>query len=108
MTMFKLPYLYYYAAAWLLLTCLQRVQSRSGDMKRIYPSIVFGVCTISLVVFLILGFWFMPRWWYPIAFVGVSVVAALIPIPDRIGAIISLVAAPVLCVLSYLSMFNVI
>lgn len=111
--MFKLPYFYYYLAAWLLLICLQRVVgSDRADvgtiMKGTFTQTVFVLCTISLIVFLILGFWYMPEWWYPLAFFGMSLVVAVVPLPDKIGAILALVGAPVLCVLAYLSLFGVL
>ena len=111
--MFKVPYFYYFIVAWFLITCLQRVVGRGrvdvgAIMQKSFPKVILAICTIALVVFLILGFWFMPKWWYPLAFIGCSIVAAFIPLPDKVGALIALVAAPVLTVLAYLSLFGVI
>lgn len=106
--MFKLPYFYYYIVAWLLIVSLQRMQTRQGKMKGAFPSAVLASCTVALVVFLILGFWFMPHWWYPLAFFGMSAVTGFVPIPDKIGSWLAVFLAPPLCVLSYLSLFGVI
>ena len=64
--MFKLPYLYYYCFAWLLVVCLQRVVGRGrvdigNAMKGAFPKIVLAVCATALIVFFVLGFWFMPK-----------------------------------------------
>ena len=100
--MFRLAYFYYYMVAWLLLVCLTRVQKRKGEMKGVWPSIVAVLCTMSLVVFLVLGFWFMPKWWYPLVFFGLSILTGFVPIPDKAGAWLAVFAAPVLCVMAYL------
>lgn len=111
--MFKLPYLYYYCFAWLLIVCLQRVAGRGrSDVGRVmntpFAQIVLAICTTALISFFVLGFWFMPKWWYPLAFAGCSLIVSSFPIPDKVGAALALVAAPILIVLAYLSMFNVI
>ena len=95
-------------AAWILLACLTRVQTRKGMMKGTFPTAVAALCTASLVVFLVLGFWFMPRWWYPLAFFGISIPTGFIPIPDKAGSVLAVIMAPPLCVMAYLSMFGVL
>lgn len=106
--MFKLPYFYYYIVAWLFIVCLQRMQTRQGKLKGLYPSIVLPLCTVALVVFLILGFWFMPKWWYPLVMFGISAFTGFIPIPDKFGSWLAVIFALPLCVMAYLSLFGVI
>jgi hypothetical protein len=106
--MFSQPYLYYYLAAILLTFGLQRTQQKYGMYNGFYPTIVQGVCTIALLVFIVLGFFFMPHWWYPLVFLAMAVAVSMIPIPSRILAPIAIVAAPVLCGLAYFSLFGVL
>ncbi len=106
--MFSQPYLYYYLAASFLTFCLQRTQQKHGMYNGTYPTVVQGACTIALLVFIVLGFFFMPNWWWPLVFLALAVAVGMIPIPSRILAPVAVVAAPALCVLAYLSMFGLI
>lgn len=60
------------------------------------------------VIFLILGFFFMPHWWYPLVLFGLGTLVNAIPILDIIWVIIGWVAMPVCAVLMYLDMFGII
>ena len=106
--MFTQPYLYYYLAASFLTFCLQRSQQKYGMYNGTYPTVVQGVCTIALFVFIVLGFFFMPHWWYPLVFLAMAVAVGMIPIPSKLLAPIAIVAAPILCGLAYFSLFGII
>ena len=106
--MFTQPYLYYYLTASFLTFCLQRTQQKYGMYNGPLPTMVQGVCTIALFVFIILGFWFMPHWWWPLVFLALTVATSNIPIPSRVLAPVAIGAAPVLCGLAYFSLFGLI
>lgn len=86
---------------------MQRVLRENPNQMSLYQ-FFFPLYLISEIVFLVLGFWFMPKWWCPLAIWGLSILVAFIPIPDRIGALIGIVASPVFIVLAYLSLFGLI
>ena len=106
--MFKEPYLYYYLIASLLSFLQLRVSRRDVNLPEITRIIfiwVGGTCKLSCYVFLVLGFWFMPEWWYPLAFMGLNLAAAALPIPDKLGAFAGVILAPVFSILAYISLF---
>ena len=131
--MFSLPYLYYYLAASFFSFMLRRSATRSEgsgqksgsaldylvSTYRSQESFVYrnseflkflgSVCAIASLFFLILGFWYMPEWWYPLVFFGISILATtFIPMSDNAGGILGMILAPIACVLMYLSLFGVI
>lgn len=73
-------------------------------LANLYVNIGFA----AEIVFLILGFFFMPHWWYPLAIWGLAALVNAIPLFDIIWSIIGWVAIPVCGVLMYLDMFGVI
>ena len=108
--MFTLPYFYYFLIVVFFTFTMYRAISR-GQLTPLVASIcniIFPLCSLAYVVFLVLGFWFMPKWWYPFAFYGLSFLSSFIPIPDNIASIIGIIAAPIFTVLMYLSLFQII
>lgn len=113
--MFSEPYLYYYLVA-TFFAFLQQRALRAYDKFEFYASdtmraIMSVTCLFGLfscLVFLILGFWFMPKWWYPLAFIGLKIATAWLPIPDGLGAKLGIVLVPVFSVLMYLDLFGVV
>lgn len=112
--MFTEPYLYYYLVATFFAFLQQRVLRANSELEILSPAtatimvITCGLGLISCLVFLILGFWFMPEWWYPLAFFGLKLATAWLPIPDGLGAKLGIVLVPVFSVLMYLDLFGVI
>ena len=132
--MFSLPYLYYYLIASFFSFMLRRsaMNSNSSVVKNgssvdfilssyQSPSERFvcnnsgllkflgSVCALASIIFLILGFWYMPEWWYPLVFIGLSLLATtFIPISDNTAGVFGAILAPIACVLMYLSLFGVI
>lgn len=106
--MFSQIYFWTFIFASLFSFILRRVYVRfngsSAAVKEI-TGLIGNVTYYANIIFLILGFWFMPKWWYPIALYLFSFLTTIIPIPDRILAIIGLVAAPILTILSYYFLF---
>lgn len=60
------------------------------------------------IIFLILGFFFMPHWWYPLALYGIVMLVNAIPILDVLWSVVGWVAIPVCGVVMYLNLFEVI
>ncbi len=132
--MFSLPYLYYYLVAsfFSFMLCRSAMRSNGNDAKNGSPidfilssyqspterfvdkncgilKFLGSVCTLASAVFLILGFWYMPEWWYPLLFLGISVlVTTFLPMSDNMGGVLGLILAPITCVLMFLSLFGVI
>lgn len=109
--MFTLPYLYYYLLASFFTFMLERAYRNGtlrGELTPYYLPALFSVCHIAEIVFLILGFWFMPHWWYPLVFLALSFLTNFIPIPDKTAAIIGHVLAPLFVVLMYLNLFGIL
>ena len=132
--MFSLPYFYYYLVASFFSYMLRRSAVRSnGDGAKSGSSVDFilssykspserfvsnnseflkflgSVCAIASVVFLVLGFWYMPEWWYPLVFIGLSLLATtFIPMSDNTGGVLGAILAPIASVLMYLSLFGVV
>ena len=109
--MFESAYLYYYLLAAFFAFIMLRASIRLNLSYCVYALYTWigGVCSLACFAFLVLGFWFMPHWWYPLAIGGLSmIVSAFMPIPTSIGASIGIVAGPLFCVLMYLDLFNVI
>lgn len=109
--MFSQHYFWYFLFAYFFTFSMDRVLKRDLMLPEITAQIMqidILVCNIARYIFLIIGFWAMPAWWYPIAFLGCSILAAVIPIGDKIAAFIGIIAAPVLSTLMYLSLFNII
>ena len=108
--MFSEPYLYYF----LIVSFLAHLQLRMLKSPVLPPAGLYlftwigGLGTLARIVFLILGFWFMPAWWYPLAMFGLGLATSIIPIPDRVGALLGVVAVPIFSVLMYLDLFAVI
>ena len=132
--MFSLPYLYYYLVASFFSFMLQRSAMRSNgsasqsssaldylvssyqspserfvSRNRGFLKFVGSICALASIVFIIIGFWYMPEWWYPLVFLGISILAStFIPMSDNMGCILGVIFAPVACVLMYLSLFGII
>lgn len=109
--MFTEGYFWYCIAAYFFAFIMDRVASRDvmlPDSAAGIMKIVSLASTVARYIFLILGFWAMPHWWYPLAIWGCSFLVALIPIGDKIAAYIGIIAAPVFTVLMYLDLYNVI
>ena len=75
--------------------------------------IVSPLCMLANFVFYVLGFWFMPHWWYPLIFMGINwlllfVQAMLSEEISIVLTILGLAVAPTFTVLSYLGLFGVI
>jgi hypothetical protein len=108
--MFSEPYLYYF----LIVSFMAHLQLRMLKSPVLPPAGLYlftwisGLGTLARIVFLILGFWFMPAWWYPLAMFGLGLATSIIPIPDRVGALLGVVAVPLFSVLMYLDLFAVI
>lgn len=109
--MFTEGFTWYYIFCSFFSFLMNRVIGR-GIQMGMYAQLVMQpiaiLCDAACLVFLILGFWFMPAWWYPLALFGLSWLASLLPIPDIIGALIGIIAAPIFGVLMYLDLFGVI
>lgn len=109
--MFSHAYLYYYLLATFFAFVMLRASKSFNGSSAVLPvlyTMIGGACNLACFVFLVLGFWFMPHWWYPIVFVLLGIATALIPIPDAIASLIGIVVAPVFSVLMYLSMFGIL
>jgi len=128
--MFSLPYLYYYTVASFFSFMLRRSAMRSenntsGGVDSIIASynhsggfvennsgflkFLGSICALACVVFLVLGFWYMPEWWYPLVFIGISLlVTTFLPMSDNTGGVLGMILSPIACVLMYLSLFGVI
>ena len=108
--MFTLPYFYFFLATVFFTFTMQRAIQHGQLSEKLSAicSIVYPACTLAYVVFLILGFWYMPHWWYPLAFYVISFLTSFIPIPDKIAATLGVVIAPICTVLMYLSLFQII
>lgn len=117
--MFTEPYLYYYLIASFFIFLQQRMIKINNDnyQEIIAPSSAATItftCALGVVaklVFLVLGFWFMPAWWYPLAFFGLSIaVTALLSfmVNEKIAAAIGVIAVPVFSMLMYLDLFGII
>ena len=79
--------------------------------------IVAGVINkIINPVFLILGFWCMSHWWYPLIFIAVSFciagiiscISAIFEDSMNVLAMLGLVLSPIFFILAYLGMFGVL
>lgn len=109
--MFSHAYLYYFLLAsffsYIMLRGADTFKGTSQIIPLIYQ-VIGGVCGFATIPFLILGFWFMPHWWYPIVFFLLEFVAAAIPLPATIASMIGIVAAPAFTVLMYLSLFGIL
>jgi hypothetical protein len=107
--MFKEPYLYFYLIASFFSFLQLRVSQRDTTLPYITMNIlqiIGSLGSLATTVFLAIGFWFMPQWWYPIAFLGLSLLTStIIPIPDKIGAIIGIILTPTFSVLMFLYLF---
>lgn len=107
---FSEPYLYYF----LIVSFCAHMQLRMLKSPTLPPGGFYlftwigGLGTLARIVFLILGFWFMPDWWHPITLFLMGLATSIIPIPDKIGAILGVVAVPLFSVLMYLDLFGVI
>lgn len=117
--MFSEPYLYYYLVASFFTFMQQRMLKINNDNygEIIAPSSAATItftCALGGVakfVFFVLGFWFMPAWWYPLAFFGLSIATtALISFMfnEKIASAIGVVAVPVFSILMYLDLFEII
>ena len=108
--MFHEPHFYYY----LIVSFCTFLQLRMLKSPTLPPAGFYlftwigGLGTLAKIVFLILGFWFMPAWWHPLAMFGLGLATSVIPIPDKVGAILGVVAVPLFSVLMYLDLFGVI
>lgn len=108
--MFSEPYLYYF----LIVSFLAHLQLRMLKSPVLPPAGLYlftwigGLGTLARIVFLILGFWFMADWWHPITLFLMGLATSIIPIPDKIGAILGAVAVPLFSVLMYLDLFGMI
>ena len=105
--MFEQSYFWYYIGAFFFTFMMQRSYTRGTGGTATYPlyGLLYPICGIALIVFLVIGFWKMPHWSWPLKFLGLSILTAFIPVPDRIGALIGMVAAPVFCVLMFVNLF---
>ena len=104
--MFEQSYFWYYIGTFFFTFMMQRCSMRGtgGSLTLPIYNILWTLCAIAILVFLIIGFWKMPHWSWPLKFFGLSILTAFIPIPDRIGALIGVVA-PVFCVLMFVNLF---
>lgn len=113
--MFLQPYLYYYLVATFFVFLQQRAL-KAYETFDFYATptlkalivLTSIIGSISCLVFLILGFWFMPKWWYPLAFIGLKLATAWLPIPDELGAKLGVALVPAFSVLMYLDLFGII
>lgn len=64
--------------------------------------------TISSILFIVLGFFYMPAWWYPLALIGFSILLNITPFLDLLGSILGWVLIPICGILMYLDMFGLI
>ena len=116
--MFHLNYFWFFIISQFFCEPL-RQYSRS-DMVGSNPTfkyltmIVAPLVMTANFVFLILGFWFMPHWYYPLIFFALDMcligIHALLnnQVVQLIIMFIGLIAAPLFSVLSYLGLFGVI
>ncbi|MDE6493103.1 MAG: hypothetical protein K2O66_03725 [Bacteroidales bacterium] len=100
--MFEQPYFWYYIGACFFTFMLQRNYIRNNEKPSFVINLIAFACYIAILAFLINGFWHMNYWYQPLYMIGLSLLVALIPIPDNIGAITGLVAAPIFCILMFL------
>lgn len=103
--MLSLSYFWTYIFASLFSFILLRVYkgfNGSSQALKTYLCLMGALTQVALLVFLIIGFWYMPEWWYPLVFFGCAFILKMIPIPDYILMLIGIIAAPVLTVLSYI------
>ena len=92
-----------------LVSSYQSPSERFVDRNSEFLKFVGSICALASIVFIIIGFWYMPEWWYPLVFLGISVFATtFIPMSDNMGCILGVIFAPVACVLMYLSLFGII
>lgn len=111
--MFKLLYFWLFVAAFFLNVCLRRTvvlyrHDAKSIFSKLYSQLLLLLGTVALIVFVVLGFWFMPHWWYAPLFLLFGIISTFIPISDEVGAYLALVIEPMFIVLMYLSLFNVI
>ena len=118
--MFSLNYFWFFVVAQLFFEPL-RVYAKgplvgSNPLFKQLSMIVAGLLSAANIVFLILGFWFMPHWYYPLIFGGVSLIivslcawiSAYTHYTMLIMAMLGLILSPIFFVLAYLGMFDVI
>ncbi len=70
--MFSLNYFWTYIFAQFFSFMLRRTYTRFKGRSASYHALIgfLGILTaLTNAIYLILGFWFMPEWWYPIVFV---------------------------------------
>lgn len=109
--MFSCLYFWFYIIVQFCVFCQQRCVNRMPTLPPI-TQFLFHLLSIlgsiSYYAFLILGFWYMPHWWYPLVMIGCGMISSLIPIPDLIAAFVGIIAIPVCSVLMYLDLFCII
>lgn len=108
--MFALPYVWYFMFAnffsFIMLRFSKRNEAVMSPALSMIIMIIGNLLTIAGFVFLIIGFWKMPHWWYPLVLLGLGMATSIIPIPDKIAAIIGIVAGPILTILMYINLFS--
>lgn len=116
--MFSLNYFWFFLLSQFFCEPLRRFASSNeigaNPAFRYIAAIVAPLVMTANVVFLILGFWFMPHWYYPLIFIAIDLllisVHALMShdVAKFIIMLLGVVAAPLFCVLAYLGLFSVI
>ena len=109
MEIFSIPYFWTYIFGSLFSFSLLRGAKNfngSNQFFLFYLNLMGMITSVALYVFLIIGFWKMPAWWYPIVLFIMGIITKWIPIPDFILMIIGLIAAPALTILTYIYLFS--
>ena len=110
--MFSYHYFWFFIIVQFCVFCQQRCVNRMPTLPPIIQSLFYLLSilgSISYYVFLILGFWYMPHWWYPLAMICCgTIISSLIPVPDFIAAFVGIIAIPVCSILMYLDLFYII
>ncbi len=106
--MFSLNYFWYFMAACFTVSPVITISFRR-ELK--FFSILGLLTLLSMLVFLIIGFWKMPSWWMPLAMLALGYTATgagAALLRSNLSLFVCSFASVILVIISYMMMFGVI